>query len=249
MALHGYISGVFTLPGFRQDYISVDFMHTGDLGATQYILGSVFFTLFLQLGGLLTQPGRVCGRLLVLVKMFSKHLKVQAPINALYLTMFKRQGKPAKFKGKASTCRYLVPIIFEILKFAAPAKSYEDRLRFACVQQLVTLYSSIMARDQALFKVAQDACRRMLILYCELNHFYAEQRGDFAVLRIVPKLHMLIHCIDQMVVCGVVTSSWCYADESSIGNAVKIARKGHPSTVSKSVMDKYRTWDIFSMGE
>ena len=186
MALHGYISGVFSLPGFRQDYISVDFMHTGDLGATQYILGSVLFTLFLQLGGVLTNPGRVCGQLLTLIKMFSKHLKVQTPINALYLTMFKRQGKPAKFKGKASTCRYLVPIIFEILK-SVPAKSYEDQLRLACMQQLVPLYSSLMAKDQALFRDAQD---RMRMLYCELNHFYAEQRGDFAVFRIVPKFHI-----------------------------------------------------------
>ena len=174
IAADGYISGV---------YISVDFMHT--LGAT--ILGSVLFTLFLQLGGVLTNPGRVCGNLLTLVKMFSKHLNVQAPINALYLTMFKRQGKPAKFKGKASTCRYLVPIIFEILKSAVPAKSYEDQLRLACMQQLETLYSSLMAKDQALFRDAQD---RMRMLYCELNHFYAEQRGDFAVFRIVPKFHI-----------------------------------------------------------
>ena len=192
IAADGYISGV---------YISVDFMHTGDLGATQYILGSVLFTLFIQLGGVLTNPGRVCGRLLTLIKMFAKHLKVQSPINALYLTMFKRQGKPAKFKGKASTCRYLVPIIFEILKIAVPAKSYEDQLRFACMQQLVTLYSSLMAKDQALFRDAQD---RMRMLYCELNHFYAEQRGDFAVFRIVPKFHICMRpwlFAEQLVLC------------------------------------------------
>ena len=99
------------------EYFGIDFMHCGDLGVTQYFLGAVLLTLFLELGGQITKRQEACGKLLTLIKMFARHLGVDAPINALTLTMFRASAsKGCRFKGKVSECRYLVPIVLVIVK-------------------------------------------------------------------------------------------------------------------------------------
>ena len=56
LANDGYISGLFSIPGFDYDYIGLDFMHIADLGVSQYLVGGVLFTLFRELGGRVTRP-------------------------------------------------------------------------------------------------------------------------------------------------------------------------------------------------
>ena len=59
--------------------------------------------------------------------------------------------------------------------------------------------------------------------------------------RIVPKMHMMCHCLEDCVaVSGNPRSSWCYCDESEIGAARRVAEASHPSTLSCAVIDKHR---------
>ena len=96
---------MFAIPGFLLDFFGVDFMHCADLGVTQYFLGAVFFTLFLELGGVITRWQEACGKLLTLIKMFARNLGMGAPINNLTITMFRTAKGKCRFKGKASECR------------------------------------------------------------------------------------------------------------------------------------------------
>ena len=69
---------------------------------------------------------------------------------------------------------------------------------------------------------------------------------DAGIYKITPKLHLLIHCIERLNTEGSLKRSWCYADEQAIGKAVKIAAKGHPSTLHRTLMEKYRDWDVLA---
>ena len=240
LATNSYVSGMFSIPGFLLDYFGIDFMHCGDLGVTQYFLGAVFFTLFLELGGMVSRWQEACGKLLTLIKMFARHLGMDAPINHLTLTMLRSDKGKCRFKGKASECRYLVPIVLAILKVAFPAETAAAKLRLECAEQLAALYRAVMDWDATTTRRAAEASRKFVIKYCELHDLGA------GIWHITPKFHLLIHCIERLNTEGSLKRSWCYADEQAIGKAVQIAPKGHPSTVHRTLMEKYRDWGILS---
>ena len=242
LATNAYVSGMFSIPGFLLDFFGVDFMHCADLGVTQYFLGAVFFTLFLELGGVITRWQEACGKLLTLIKMFARNLGMGAPINNLTITMFRTAKGKCRFKGKASECRYLVPIVLAILKVAFPAETVAAKLRLECAEQLAALYRAVMDWDATTKLRAAEATRKFVIKFCELNEMYS----DAGIYKITPKLHLLIHCIERLNTEGSLKRSWCYADEQAIGKAVKIAAKGHPSTLHRTLMEKYRDWDVLA---
>lgn len=94
-----WISEIFTIPGFRFEFLSLDFMHVVDLGVAQYCVGNIMFELFLELGGLVTKPDLALGKLLFLLKMASKTLgNKDPPIGTLTIGMIKPDGKPPRFK-------------------------------------------------------------------------------------------------------------------------------------------------------
>ena len=81
------------------------------------------------------------------------------------------------------------------------------------------------------------ACRKFLVVYSELNKRWSVDVGNGACWHVVPKFHLLIHCVDSMLQSGSVVRSWCYADERSIGKGVKVASRGHPRSVCKVRME------------
>ena len=87
--------------------------------------------------------------------------------------------------------------------------------------------------------------RRSLMLYAELSmqelNGRSWQTSGFFVWRLYPKMHLLLHCLeDQVSVAGNPRESWCYVDESEIGAAVGVAESVHPSTLHRAVMEKHR---------
>ena len=67
------------------------------------------------------------------------------------------------------------------------------------------------------------------------------QHEGFLVWRQYPKMHLLLHVIeDQVLIKGSQLESWCYADESEIGAAAILAEMPHPSTIHRLVMTRHR---------
>jgi len=86
----GYISGLFNLPGFKLDFVSADLMHTSDLGCIQYILGNIYWELFVFVGGTRQNPDTALSELLFLIRQCSKELSLrQVPIINLTLGMIR----------------------------------------------------------------------------------------------------------------------------------------------------------------
>ena len=56
----GYLSAVFAFAGFTYGYFSIDFMHVADLGVAQYVIGSILWELFLEVGGKVARSEEGC---------------------------------------------------------------------------------------------------------------------------------------------------------------------------------------------
>ena len=84
--------------------------------------------------------------------------------------------------------------------------------------------------------------REHLILYNELR-VRALQAGEHLVLGWVPwawtpKHHLLSHLEVQIAMSGSPKNCWCYGDESSIGEAARVAESAHAKTLHRLVIQK-----------
>ena len=240
-----FISGIFSFIGFRLEYVSLDFMHIADLGVTQYFLGAVLWEVFLFLDGIVSRPGAAMGRIMTLIKLMAKELKTQAPISTLTLSMFRSSAtKPVKFRGNAAQTRHLLPIILEILRIALPITTCHEKTRFQCCLELTKVYDEVINFTAGAAERAAEHCRRFNILYVELAMEQWHREGKLVVWRITPKFHLLNHLCEEMDETGSAADHWCYADEREIGKACKLAELTHAKTTNKTLMSKYRTWDL-----
>ena len=91
-------------------------------------------------------------------------------------------------------------------------------------------------------KVAACA-RRSLMLYAELRREFINSgpRSVIDMWKLYPKMHLLLHVVeDQVLTAGSPVECWCYADETEIGAAVRVAESCHPSTLHRTVIQKHR---------
>ena len=84
---------LFSIPGFKLKYISIDQLHAGDLGVMQFILGNILFDIFVEIGGLLTNPDSALSDIDTWIRLASRQCgMMQPPIGELTLGMVKPQG-------------------------------------------------------------------------------------------------------------------------------------------------------------
>ena len=80
------------------------------------------------------------------------------------------------------------------------------------------------------------------MLYSELgSQWIADHGGPWHRWRLYPKHHQFMHVVeDQIPQSGNPKDNWCYADESAIGEGVKVAESCHANTIHRTVMKKHR---------
>lgn len=243
-----YISGLFSLPGFRAEYIGVDLMHCSCLGVVQYLLGAVLLELFQEMHGVYLRAHETLSEILCMIRAASKRIEQpRVPINNLTLTMLRgKKSAGAKLATKASEGRNLLPCVKYMLQKFLPLDTTHATLRLQCVSKLDSMYSILEKWESPNSgRLAAAEGRKCLLLLSELvdefNRGREWQTTNFFMWRIVPKMHMMCHCLEDCVaVSGNPRSSWCYCDESEIGAARRVAEASHPSTLSCAVIDKHR---------
>ena len=244
----GFVSTLFQFPGFVHEFISGDLMHACDLGVLQYLCGCVIWELFREMGGTDKKHRHVLADIQTMIRTASKSLaQVQLPTNTLTIGMVKGKSGP-KTKTKASEGRRLVFCLRFILEnfFPAGADDSHAQLRYQCVNEMCMMYDSL--RDWNVGTSVETLAlhgRRCLMIYSELSAESLRSRNyqheGFLVWRQYPKMHLLLHVIeDQVLIQGSPLESWCYADESEIGAAVILAEMSHPSTLHRLVMTRHR---------
>ena len=191
-------------------------------------------------------PALALGELTNLCALATKALGLgQKPWNKLTANMVKAPQTEPRLKLKASeTRRALKCIHFVLVTFLAPRDAHET-LVLQCVATINNIYLELenWAFNSAA-KVARLA-RVFVGLYGELN-MQAFNEGNFLKLgwhpyKLYPKFHLFIHLFEEDARnAGNPRTFWCYADESEIGDAVRIAESSHASFLHRAIIDKYR---------
>jgi len=246
----GVLSHIFRIAGLRIEYITSDLMHTADLGTVQYLLGCIIWeVLFIDMSGTESDPQDVLSQFGVFIRIATKQIasetkRKEPPINRLTIGMIRKQGSPPKLKTKAVEGRRMVPVVLWILENLIPRDTRHQKLRINCILQMKLMYDALEAPVFDPVKVASHG-RKHLKLWIELGRSSLElsvARGKLWILyRWYPKHHLLLHTLeDQVLIAGNPRECWAYEDESTIGEAVKIAESLHASSLHKSVIAKKR---------
>ena len=168
------------------------------------------------------------------------------PLNHINMNMIRGKRGP-RLKAKAAESRHLLPCLEFVLNFFLPPKNDHEERRLRLVSEMVAMYDALAVWDSrpGYGTVVGMHARKAMVLYSELWRESLETNGwaqdGFMVWRLYPKMHLLIHIVeDQLKVNGSPRDCWCYMDESEIGAAVRVAESLHPSTISKTVIQKHR---------
>ena len=127
-----------------------------------------------------------------------------------------------------------------------PKESEYEKLRFNCHDLLYKLYQELHDwKPETSGREVARLGRQHCILYAMLSRRALVQDANTVLWHIYPKHHMFLHCVeDQVLLTDNPRDIWNYGDESEIGSAVLLAETGHPRTLHREIIDKYRVMDV-----
>jgi hypothetical protein len=122
--------------------------------------------------------------------------------------------------------------------------SVHSRWLIAVTWGLLTYYEVIMRAGKWL---TDDDCNRIrMAIYTVLLNFLAlraeaVQQGHTAMWKPKPKLHMIVHLVDDFIIPTKLNprSVWCYGGEDFVGKMKKVAKSCHRSSVVLGLIQRY----------
>lgn len=234
------VAGLFALPGFLMKYVVVDWMHTVDLGIAQYLLGNILLELLMLMGGTQSSPEPEISQLLLLIKQMSKQLGCKnPPFHGLTIGMIKRSGANPHLRTKAAETRHAVPCVLRLLDQYFPPRDHRETTRVNCLRWLNNIYVEMEQWDASSPAKIAHAARCHLALYYELYVWGVDNMVALGhqAYRMYPKHHTFLHLCESG---ENPRDAWNYRDESSIGDAVKVAESCHTNYVHRAVLQKRR---------
>ena len=97
---NGYISGVFSFPGFIFEGITVDWMHTVDLGCAQVTCGNILWELFKSMGGTIAAPEDALSKLVSYLADAANQIGKVLPFSKLTVSMIRPDDLKPRLKEK-----------------------------------------------------------------------------------------------------------------------------------------------------
>lgn len=244
-----YVSKLWSIPGFRHVYMMIDLMHTGCLGICQYLLGNVLWELFLEFGGIASDPisaKNVTSQLWCMIRMGSRHMGLKnPPVHYLTMNMFRAPGCKPKLKTNAAETRHMLKAMFWVLENLVNKDTPHAKLRFDCLRNLHLFYLEtenwVDGESEARARVYG---RNHIVAYAELGKEFLAlgtwQRYGWIQWRFYPKHHLFLHLVGEQLVEGNPRLSWAYGDERFIGAAVELAETSHPNALHRSIVERQR---------
>ena len=125
--MSGFTSTTFDIPGFPIEYVKADWMHTGCLGALQYVCGNVMWELFVVVGGTMNKHLAACSILKNMAELQARQLGLEMPFVSLTVLMFRSSmKKKPNMKLKAAESRRFLPVRTAIIQeYFPPSNDYE----------------------------------------------------------------------------------------------------------------------------
>ena len=176
-----------------------------------------------------------------MLRAMARSLDLEMPFDDLTIGMMKSGAKkPPKLKLKAAEGRYLLPILLELLKNCVESTSAHAVMRLHCVSALNTCYEEMYKWNPS---SSPDVLRRYgrqhLIMYMQLSREAQEKQCPTVYWRPYPKHHLFWHCCSDCQINPL--TLWCYAFESEIGRAVRIAGRMNAAKLHHNLMRRYIT--------
>ena len=235
-----FVSGVFGIPGFRFEMVTLDWMHMCDLGIAQVAMGNILFEAFQRLGGLITKPQKGMKDLVDLLKAAAHDIGSQWPFSSMSIEDIRPADRKPRLRAKAARTRVSVPIVLQFLKEYMTPRSVHERTVLQCMEHLSAMYICLQNWGEGSAAKLAESCRRHLLLFVALARESVDKDPAWLTWRWTPKHHAAIHLTQEQVLRhGNPASYWCYLDEGEIGVAVDVAESVHAKTLAKAAFEKY----------
>lgn len=217
---------LFSVPGFDETCVLVDWLHTMDIGVTADVLGIFFYELSKLLPGATKKLRAEC--LWTKVQAWYTRHPGALKIPPLTAEMVKGKDKKPKMRGlKASQIKSLVPCAAALAEEFCRGSPRLDTIRCA-VLHLDSLYKCLH-ENQWPKEAAAAAARKLMLLYAALEQ---EQLvvGNTTFWSMKPKFHLMLELVEYVAPAqGNPRFYWTYADEDFGGWLAKLsARRGGP---------------------
>ena len=209
----GTPSPLLSCPGFKLDFVGIDWLHTVDLGVAQDVLGNLFWeALSLEEGTRRNQLQALWSK----IQAFYREHKPSSQLDALTLEMLYQPGKSPKLKAKGGETRYLVPFGAQLAQQCYLTNSTKHWEAVATLLSLLLQIYQCVA--QVPFEQAKGAelTRKFSILFQVL----AQEAAENGVVAWVqkPKLHLFQELMEYSAIdLGSPQHFWTYRDEAWVG--------------------------------
>ena len=222
--------------------VCIDCLHCMDLGATQDILGNLFWVC---LGTVCKGPNRKAqvGAMWKKIKEYYQTFDPPTKLQSITPEMIKQPGKAVKLRAKGAETRHLVPFGALIAKeYHAMVQSPRSQTIQTIGVLLMEIYMHFSLRPFQASIVAEH-CRRLCILYATLS----EDSESEHHWRIKPKFHLMAELLEYQTqeLEGSPSEFWAYMDEDFVGWIARISsRRGGPAgaaSVAESVLKRYKS--------
>lgn len=230
------ISELFTLPGVSPDIVFPDWMHSGDMGVAQDVIGHTFAEALQHLAG--NSKEERCDTLWQILQAWydAEAIPAEKRIRRLKPEVFLRKGQPNKLRSKAAQARYLVPFLPALCEGCMPDTPRGQAVKFTA-QALAACYALL---PQAPCPQMAKASRRFANSYCALWQ-YVSTVEELDAWQVKPKLHLFQELCEYSRRCP--RDFWCYSDES-FGNVCSDfgRRRGGADSPGKTAADVLTAW-------
>jgi hypothetical protein len=243
---------MWSIPGMRYAFLTLDDMHIACLGIAQYLMGNVLLELFFRLEGQVGDPAEAISRLLRFTRIAAQNVRakdkqgIAKAVWRLRLNMLKQPGKDPKFRGKAAETRRMCYCVDFILSDILQPRNDHERQVAQCVKALTNFYREMEDwNPESSPAQARKFGRQHILLYTELYRAGQVSRifetYGYHVYKFYPKHHMFIHLVEIGIQsCGNPREVLCYGDEDMLGDLVDIAEASHPAYIHRVVIDRHR---------
>ena len=217
---------LLTLPGTSCWTIAYDWVHVKYLGVDQYIFGSVLYVLVSMVmeGG----PEENLARCWAFLKSFFKENKTPTPFRYMTkLSMFIRNGKFPKLRGKASEIRHFGKALLALWnRYANSALILHRRIALMLkhnvhLETMITNHKEDFAFPAGPAQEFEETATGMLLLLTQIADHFVEE--GLKVFDITSKSHFLqemaimSRCVSPKV-------TWCFMGEDQMQRMQQIAK-------------------------
>ena len=227
------LSPLFSAPFFSCKMITIDWLHTCELGVTQHFVGGAFDLYLDRLQGTLASKVR---NLWASIQFYYRAHDIADRLQGLTRKMI-RAGDFPKLRGSAACIRALVPFVPQLLglipRQEPPEVDIEVDTADWASQYLCKCYSGLGHNDGDAQAQLPDNARKFAIMMVSLEQLNPDRW------RVYPKLHKMLHMVEQ----GQPSSRWVYKDEDFGGPVAGLARRRggqlNPTTTSSSTLARF----------